>query len=620
MNAEKASISRIKSILIIDDDELFFTLIKAFCAKVVPQAQIELFSPPRNGRPGKDFNWAQYDLLFLDYNLGKGENGLDWWRAYSSTEGFPATIMLTAEGNEELAVVAMRTGVQDYMNKFKISMERLEQAITNAQKNFARREAQAGNKAPPANIYDKVQFYNKLKDAIRNHAPGRHSFLLQVHIDDFDKIHDTHGLLIADNFATYMAQRIGKLAGVAGQEPDITRIGDAAVACLVARQDDSDGGKKMARRICDQIETQPYTVYGNKITSSVSIGIASVKDTDSVDALLSRADRACRQATQQNGNSYTDETEGQPRGQPASDSKPAAQISNGREVSAPPPSEAVQQQAPANEPDKVKAETSVITHTVQKDAGYVIDLPEVIKNNRIQPYFRPFIALSDSASNLETDFFQLRVNILVANDVVVPQAELAMVEFKSGNPGMLDLWVVRFALSQLLNLNKAPGARKRGLFIRLFEESLADNKLYDWMKHLLAKIKAANIASTIVFEINPQAFLKHETNAMNFINQVRDSRGTGFALYDVMNASVFETCRKQAGFEYLEVSMAHKDRGLIASLAESARQAGVLTILENIGNAADLNLAIECQFDYGQGDFIQPPLDKLELVSEVIEI
>ena len=114
--------------------------------------------------------------------------------------------------------------------------------------------------------------------------------------------------------------------------------------------------------------------------------------------------------------------------------------------------------------------------------------------------------------------------------------------------------------------------------------------------------------------------MQHKTNAMNFIDQVRDSWGTGFALYDVMNASVYATCQKQAGFEFLEVSMAHQDRSLIAGLAESARQAGALTILENIGSAADLNMAIECKFDYGQGDFIQPPLDKLDLACEVIEI
>jgi len=483
MSANKPIFSRVKSILIIDDDELFLTLIKTFCATLIPQAKIQLFNPLKNGRPGEDFNWAQYDLLFLDYNLGKGENGLDWLRTYSSKEGFPPAIMMTSEGNEDLAVEAMRCGAQYYMNKMKISIERLEQAISKAQEKLAMREPPAAREA-------------QVKPARRQESPT--------------------------------------------------------------------------------VSEAPHTSI---------------------------------------------EVESHAREHPeVADSKPVAQVASSRNIPTSSPPEAVQQKAPEKEKDEVVAQAPATTQTAQKDTGYVIDLPDAIKNNRILPYFRPLLALSDSASQFEADLFQLRVNVLAVNDAIVPQEELAAVEFRSGNPGMLDLWVVRFALSQLLNLHKAQGARKRGLFIRMFEESLADNKLYDWMKSLLTKIKTLNIASTIIFEINPPAFLKHKKNAVNFINQMRDSWGTGFALYDVVNASVFETCQKQAGFEFLEVSMAQKNQDLIANLAESARQAGALTILENISSAEDLNMAIECRFDYGQGDFIQPPLDKLDLASEIIEI
>jgi EAL domain-containing protein (putative c-di-GMP-specific phosphodiesterase class I)/DNA-binding NarL/FixJ family response regulator len=481
MTVNKANFSRIKSILIIDDDDLFLTLIKTFCAKLIPQAHIVLFNPLTKGRPEEDFTWAQYDLLFLDYNLGKGENGLDWLSTYSSKEGFPPTIMMTGEGDEELAVEAMRCGAQYYMNKLKISIESLEHAISKAQVKPARQE-------PPA----------------------------------------------ASNVQVKPARR---------QEPPV--VSEA-----------SHTGIEVKNHVREHPEI--------------------------------------------------------------ADSKPSAQVASSRNIPTPP--EAVQHKAPEKEKDEVVAQAPATTQTTQKDTSYVIDLSDAIKNNRIIPCFRPLLALSDSASQFEADLFQLRVNVLAVNDAIVPQEELAAVEFRSGNPGMLDLWVVRFALSQLLSLHKAQGARKRGLFIRMFEESLADNKLYDWMKSLLTKIKTLNIASTIIFEINPPAFLKHKTNAVNFINQMRDSWGTGFALYDVVNASVFETCQKQAGFEFLEVSMAQKNKELITSLAEGARQAGALTILENINSAEDLNMAIECGFDYGQGDFIQPPLDKLDLASEIIEI
>lgn len=483
MSITKASFSRIKSIIIIDDDDLFLTLIKTFCTKLVPQAKIELYNPLIHGRPGEDFNWSHYNLLFLDYNLGKGENGLDWLRTYSGKKGFPAAIMMTGEGDEELAVEAMRCGAQYYMNKSKISIERLEQAIGNVQSRLGKPEtAVAGNDTQP----DRLQISTSGNETPQSGSGASNHDQEQPHEDTASK--------------------------------PVTKI-ESAMPDLKGR-----------------------------ITETGS------------------------------------------------------------------------QQHPEQGKVQEREEASAPTSTAKKDTGYVIDVPDAIKNNRIQTYYRPFLALSDSASQFEADLFQLRVNILAVNDAVVPQEELIGAKFKSGNPGMLDLWVVRFALSQLLNLHKAQGTRKRGLLIRLFEESLANNKLYDWMKSLLTKIKTANIASTIIFEINPPAFLKHKTNAMNFINQMRDSWGTGFALYDVVSPGVFDTCQKQAGFEFLEVSLPQKNQDLIASLAESAREAGALTILENINSAAELNLAIECKFDYGQGDFIQPPMDRLDFSTDVIEI
>ena len=482
MGTNKSNFSRIKSIIIIDDDELFLTLIKTFCAKLIPQAKIELYNPLTHGRPGENFNWVQYDLLFLDYNLGKEENGLDWLRTYSGKEGFPPTIMMTGEGDEELAVEAMRCGAQYYLNKLKISIERLEQAINNAQVKLARQETSAAS--------------NEAQPDRRQKSPDRN---VALHTGTEAKSH--------------------------------------------------------------------------------------VREHPSEDAV----------------------------------SKPVTDVESGVDDTAKSAPGESWLKVPETEKDQVVEEAPPIP-TAKKEAGYIIDLPNAIKNNRILPYYRPFLALSDSASQFEADLFQLRVNVLAVNDAIVPQDELAAVEFKSGNPGMLDLWIVRFALSQLLNMHKAQGTRKRGLFIRIFEESLANNKLYDWMKSLLTKIKTANIASTIIFEINPPAFLKYKNNAISFINQMRDSWGTGFALYDVVNTSIFETCQKQAGFEFLEVSISQKDQDLIANLAESARQAGALTILENISNAEELNMAIECKFDYGQGDFIQPSLDKLDFTSDVIEI
>ena len=160
MSSGKTDIPPVKAVLIIDDDELFLTLLKTFCTKLFPGANIDQYNPSTAGIPGGNFNWTRYDLLFLDYDLGKGENGLDWLRRFKSNESFPATIMLTAQGNEELAVEAMRFGVQDYINKEKVSMKRLEQAVSNALVQHDKQTALATTLTLQTSLYNKIHFYS----------------------------------------------------------------------------------------------------------------------------------------------------------------------------------------------------------------------------------------------------------------------------------------------------------------------------------------------------------------------------------------------------------------------------------------------------------------------------
>lgn len=57
-----------------------------------------------------------YDLLVVDYQL-PGINGLDLMKCLKSENRFPPTIMMTAFGNEQLAVEAMKLGAVDYIVK-----------------------------------------------------------------------------------------------------------------------------------------------------------------------------------------------------------------------------------------------------------------------------------------------------------------------------------------------------------------------------------------------------------------------------------------------------------------------------------------------------------------------
>ena len=118
-------------ILIIDDSPDFRALLRVQIGRSVEGAEVEEYDPAR-GRPGADFDWSRYNILLLDYKLGPDEDGLEWLRDYRRTPGFPPTIVLTGEGDEYIAVKAIKLGAAEYINKKDLTPNRLREVIVAA--------------------------------------------------------------------------------------------------------------------------------------------------------------------------------------------------------------------------------------------------------------------------------------------------------------------------------------------------------------------------------------------------------------------------------------------------------------------------------------------------------
>ncbi|HKK15526.1 MAG TPA: protein kinase [Gammaproteobacteria bacterium] len=119
-------------ILIIDDSRDFRSLARLYLGRKLPDAEVVEYEVEKLGKPDPGFRWGEYDVLLLDYNLGGGANGFSWLKEFSRNPGFPPTIILTAEGDEYIAVKAIKMGAADYMNKVDITPGRLAEVIQNA--------------------------------------------------------------------------------------------------------------------------------------------------------------------------------------------------------------------------------------------------------------------------------------------------------------------------------------------------------------------------------------------------------------------------------------------------------------------------------------------------------
>jgi DNA-binding response OmpR family regulator len=111
-------------VLLIDDDEDLRALLAHQLRKEWPDIDVEDFDPLQRDMPDGSFPLGSYDVVVLDYMLGRGD-GLQWLREFKKRQDCPKILFLTGAGNEIIAVRAMKAGADDYQRKQELTREKL---------------------------------------------------------------------------------------------------------------------------------------------------------------------------------------------------------------------------------------------------------------------------------------------------------------------------------------------------------------------------------------------------------------------------------------------------------------------------------------------------------------
>ena len=115
-------------VLIIDDDEDLRNILAHYLKQEWPELEVELFDPLARDMPGESFALGDFDVIILDYMLGRGD-GLDWLRHFKTRADCPPVLFLTGAGNEVIAVRAMKEGADDYQRKQELTREKIVTSI-----------------------------------------------------------------------------------------------------------------------------------------------------------------------------------------------------------------------------------------------------------------------------------------------------------------------------------------------------------------------------------------------------------------------------------------------------------------------------------------------------------
>jgi DNA-binding NarL/FixJ family response regulator/tRNA A-37 threonylcarbamoyl transferase component Bud32 len=115
-------------VLIIDDDPDLRPLLARYIHQRWPAATVDEYDPLERDIPGEDFPLGDYDVLILDYMLGRGD-GLEWLQRLKQRADCPKVLFLTGAGNEIIAVRAMKAGADDYQRKQEMTRDKLVTSI-----------------------------------------------------------------------------------------------------------------------------------------------------------------------------------------------------------------------------------------------------------------------------------------------------------------------------------------------------------------------------------------------------------------------------------------------------------------------------------------------------------
>ena len=295
------------NLLIIDDDELDREMVRR--ALVATGEEFELEEVTNSQSALEILNKKDFDCLILDYLL-PGVDGLTFLRELaidSDTLHIPV-VMITGEGNEEVAVEAMKLGVYDYITKQKLTSSSLLSAIKNAlRKEQLQRQLDEANAAiKRMALYDSLtglgnryMFDDRVKELMAVSSRKDQPFaVLMLDLDNFKKINDNHGHLMGDRVLATVGSRLRNISRSADL---IFRTGGDEFIILLETGVSHEGVLHFSKKIIEELK-QSIIIDSDTFTVSASIGIAFYpKHGKEVNTLIHHADAAMYAAKRSGG-------------------------------------------------------------------------------------------------------------------------------------------------------------------------------------------------------------------------------------------------------------------------------------------------------------------------------
>ena len=583
------NVHQLKRILILDDNSDYRKLLLKHLGNMFEGAEIVEYDPLSQGAPGEDFDWSLYDVLILDYQLNlPGITGLDIFQKNKKKETFPATIMLTGAGTEELALKALDYGIYTYLNKQKLGKEELKASITDAFDKNRKTRDRLLEQTNHSQGFNKALFYQKLEKQYKGVEDAEERILLLIQLDLHDQLEEKFGILSRDNILRYIAKRTFEFFIGQKLHPSITRLNDITIALLTDVPGDDGNFKNILQEICTDTQDNPYSYKDKAFDYKISIGgVRLTAEKVNAETLINRAMAAVKTASETNENSFHILTV------PGPDARP---------------------ETPVTKEKKAAGDEELILDENELDE-VGLKIKKAINNKMIVQMFRPVISLFSDESGDEVYYLSAR---LIDKEGKTMNADEIHNNIK--NPALqkyFDRWMLREALGRIV---KNDESNNYFFIMQLSGASLADATLFNWLRKLLTGIEGKHPGKSIALEISPHDYFELQKQSGALMSYLHNSHGFRFVIGAVMEISEVTRLPGDANFEIIRTNN-NFIKTMTETIAAAGTQGSVLQYLKSsntkilsgeISDSNDLTNAIAGGADYAMGDFIGVEMDQVD--------
>ena len=422
-------------ILIVDDSANFRKILSTFLSKIFKDVQIDQHDPAASPDLNTAIDWGKYDLVLLDYNLGQEKTGLDWYQALKSIDNFPVTVMLTGEGSEQLAVKALKNGVDDYISKENLTKSRLTETIYEASQIHHEKLQKRLSFTQQGKAFNTELFYSALESSLKSQSNESRLYILKCKL--VNQAEETDGIIFRDNLNRFVAKKVFYFLLSMEIKVKIISIQDKYIALFI--ENDSHDINYLPEIICKDMKKTTFTSGNVNCDFFIHVGVVpmnlniidasrvidtGIVLTDSIDADKS---------------TYSIYEESDEKIEPAAETKPD------------------------------DSNFSVIT---------------AIKDNRLRPLYQPMVVVADIPNMSDCDTYDVRSRFISSSGVQLLEEEFAQLMEVDKNTRLIDNWLMRHTLGHLLEKRK--GADDKLKFcVKLTHQSLSDPDFLQWLIKLL---------------------------------------------------------------------------------------------------------------------------------------